>query len=460
MPIYNGNYYAPVWLNNEPPAINQAELRAMSGTLQNAQILTGSGAPTQYTEGVVGQLYVDEDTGEIYQCVSVGSGTYTWIDKADNAAQPYDPTDTYAEGAYCTYEGLLYKSNTEIDPPEASWNSAHWDRVYLADELEDKLNISDIDDALSSSSENPVQNKVVTTEKADIIIASASGNITSFPDGGSYPVEALTVGIEPVQSGTGDPSPDNVRPISGWSAVNAYATGKNMYNESTDTPDYYIAENGTITADNTMQYSNLISVVSGVQYTFSFICADGTTTARVHGYDESGTWVQQLGDKTASLVGGSYSISFTIPTGVSYLRISRSKTRVTYAQLELGSTATAYTSYQGTTYPITIPTPPGTVYGGYISVGADGSAELVVTMVSAVMASLNWTYQSSEVYFAANPVGMLSAASINMLCESYKPMGRGSAATLSNAASGIFSIYISMTKKSPWEGSFINLKHL
>lgn len=134
MPIYNGNYYAPVWLNNEPPAINQAELRAMSGTLQNAQILTGSGAPTQYTEGVVGQLYVDEDTDEIYQCVSVGSGTYTWIDKADNVAQPYDPTDTYAEGAYCTYEGLLYKSNTDIDPPE-SWNSAHWERSWLGDDL-------------------------------------------------------------------------------------------------------------------------------------------------------------------------------------------------------------------------------------------------------------------------------------------------------------------------------------
>lgn len=31
---------------------------------------------------------------------------------------------------------------------------------------------------------------------------------------------SLKVGIEPVQSGSGDPSPENIRPISGWTAAN------------------------------------------------------------------------------------------------------------------------------------------------------------------------------------------------------------------------------------------------
>jgi len=41
--------------------------------------------------------------------------------------------------------------------------------------------------------------------------------IASFTDGANnVPVKSLSVGIEPVQIGTGDPSPTNVRPIIGW----------------------------------------------------------------------------------------------------------------------------------------------------------------------------------------------------------------------------------------------------
>ena len=81
-----------------------------------------------------------------------------------------------------------------------------------------------IDTALSGSSTNPVQNKVVTgainattdsvtalsgevsdlksaiNDKAPVIIDTASGSIASFPDGAdSIPVKNLTVAIEPVQ---------------------------------------------------------------------------------------------------------------------------------------------------------------------------------------------------------------------------------------------------------------------
>lgn len=44
-------------------------------------------------------------------------------------------------------------------------------------------------------------------------------DVATFDSDGSD-LKALIVGIEPVQSGTGDPSPDNVRPITGHSSVN------------------------------------------------------------------------------------------------------------------------------------------------------------------------------------------------------------------------------------------------
>ena len=39
-------------------------------------------------------------------------------------------------------------------------------------------------------------------------------------DGDGSDLKSLIVGIEPVQSGTGEPSPDNIRPITGHSSVN------------------------------------------------------------------------------------------------------------------------------------------------------------------------------------------------------------------------------------------------
>ena len=51
-------------------------------------------------------------------------------------------------------------------------------------------------------------------------IGNVSGSIASFPDGDGTPLRSLMVNIEPVQSGSGDPSPENVRPISGWTGAN------------------------------------------------------------------------------------------------------------------------------------------------------------------------------------------------------------------------------------------------
>ena len=66
------------------------------------------------------------------------------------------------------------------------------------------------------------QGKALNEGKADMIISSASGAVASFSDGAAYNAEDVTLEIEPVQSGSGDPSPSNVRPISGWTGANVY----------------------------------------------------------------------------------------------------------------------------------------------------------------------------------------------------------------------------------------------
>lgn len=52
--------------------------------------------------------------------------------------------------------------------------------------------------------------------------------IASFSDGADAVMQSLKVDIEPVQSGSGVPSPTNVRPISGWTEEVIGVSGKNI----------------------------------------------------------------------------------------------------------------------------------------------------------------------------------------------------------------------------------------
>ncbi len=109
---------------------------------------------------------------------------------------------------------------------------------------------------------------------------TASGPVVTFRGDGSS-LLGLTVSIEPVQSGSGNPSPDNVRPISGHSAVKVWVKpthdttadptatiqlGQTVYGGTLD------VKNGVLTVDKGMV---LLSVSANVIGT-------GTTAAGVN----------------------------------------------------------------------------------------------------------------------------------------------------------------------------------
>ena len=85
-----------------------------------------------------------------------------------------------------------------------------------------------VDDTLSESGE--AADAKVTGEKIDELkgetaliqnpVGNKSGEIVSFSDGADMPAKSVIVNITPKQSGSGTPSPENVRPISGWESVN------------------------------------------------------------------------------------------------------------------------------------------------------------------------------------------------------------------------------------------------
>ena len=90
-----------------------------------------------------------------------------------------------------------------------------------------------VDNALSNSSENAVQNKVVKGAldgKAPVIINTATGNPAFFNDGVGLPIKSLLIPFTPIQQGTGDPSPENIRPILPWNGLKVFGGGKNLLN--------------------------------------------------------------------------------------------------------------------------------------------------------------------------------------------------------------------------------------
>lgn len=57
---------------------------------------------------------------------------------------------------------------------------------------------------------------------------TVSGDIASFRSAARVPIESLKCHFLPIQEGTGDPSPDNIRPISGWNNIITYKARKNL----------------------------------------------------------------------------------------------------------------------------------------------------------------------------------------------------------------------------------------
>lgn len=83
-----------------------------------------------------------------------------------------------------------------------------------------------------------------------------SGRLVSFNAGVSVPFDEVVVQIEFVQAGSGTPSPDNVRPITGWTGV-SIVVSPTTNAEDGQTYNISLLSAGTV-------YGGILDVVNGV----------------------------------------------------------------------------------------------------------------------------------------------------------------------------------------------------
>lgn len=219
--------------------------------------------------------------------------------------------------------------------------------------------------------------------KAPAIECEASGNIVSVSDAAAQPAVQLVSHIEPAQAGSGDPSPTNVRPISGWDAVNVARARKNVFNMDTCTAGFYIDNaNGELKSTGLpLLASAWIAIPKGIQQIF------------ISSTQTSGQWGAFYNAQKEFISGILvYNRIYNVPTNAVYMRLTAEQTTKGTLQVEFGSTATAYEPYQGQTLTADLPE---TVYGG----------------------TLDWT---TGLLTVTHEKDIVSSAKLNAVSSSYK----------------------------------------
>lgn len=253
-----------------------------------------------------------------------------------------------------------------------------------------------------------------TGEVKDIALARfEQAEITGVPiatfDNGAdnAPVKKLIVDIAPVQSGSGDPSPENVRPITGWTGANVMRSGKNLLDITGSISNTYadrIVTGGHVEITYKTTFSpNSIFVESQLEELKPFYLNAGEYTFSATVESGSDLTYTSLTAKfkyeNGTIVSVNNGASFTLTDrakltelGSEYKSVTNGKKAIIDYQFECGTVATSYEPYQGETYSITFPSEAGAVYGGTLDVT---NGVLTVTNAKVAFPTSGWTDQQT-----------------------------------------------------------------
>lgn len=148
--------------------------------------------------------------------------------------------------------------------------------------------------------------------------------------------------------GTPSPNPSYPQDIHNVSGNNSVVVcGKNLFNK--DNPniisEYYLNDNGVEISNSNFSISDYISVIPNTIYS---IAPYRTHTACLCFYDISKTFISSIQLRNIE------NNNITTPSNCYYIKTSFRYDVASELQIELGSTATTYEAYNGTTYPINL----------------------------------------------------------------------------------------------------------
>lgn len=364
----------------------------------------------------------------------------------DLASQVQKEVDDYIDDTFYNktevdnlLDGKADKSNTytkaEVDA--ALGLKADASTVYTKAEVDTalaaKANISD----------------VYTKDETDALVYAVyptdtlNGALVDCNDGAdNIPVKSWQTTIEPIQSGTGTPTPDNVRTISGRTSITVTRTGKNLLggtkllanaqahlpNGTTDLVNKtFIYSAGYVPEPNTA-FSQGIKFKENTRYTFIFTVLKTTGTgANIRIRFTDGNNINVSG----ATVGEKSTLLYTSPSNKTILDVRKytgaGTTTLYYEEsgiFEGVLTTDDFVAYNGVSKVIPIGQ---TVYGGNADI-TGGTVNSDVVLVN-YDGSEDWaTNGSTGVWLSVNGQGYQRVAYCNM----FEPLANGTSASMGN----------------------------
>lgn len=362
-----------------------------------------------------GVLYVCQN--DTHGTWSEGAWTETTVDEAlrsmkseieyfdlikfnsDNVAAFHSTTTAYSKGDYCINDEdlVLYRAKVDI-PVGTAWDDTKWEVCTIGGELK-SLNDSRLDDL-------PV-------------VTMPYSAVATFNTDRAVPLADVSCQIVAQQSGSGDPSPSNIRSISGFSSLNLTATGKNLFDKTQTLEEGNITDDGSIGSATGYVHTDYIKVNASTDYVTSGDVALGNTRNAIACYDKDKNFLTRLLPSSA----GGWTFTTTSATAFIRMNLGGSSRDLNTIQLEEGTTATTYQAFGKN---VTIPLG-STVYGGTIDVT---TGLLTIDKVYYTVDDFTWTYAPAygrmQATLPFNPSATtINARNLPFLCSQYRCISDG-----------------------------------
>ncbi len=309
-------------------------------------------------------------------------------------APAFDSTATYAVGDLVLYDGAVYRFTTAHT---GAWDAADVEQTTLGEEVTD-LDAAKADKTDVATADAALEQMILASFPTDTITNVA---VASFTDGAdNIPVKALTVNITPVQSSSGDPSPTNVRPISGWTGAEITKTGDNLLDRFCEKESGYYDDNGDYHESTESFYTNpFIPVKANTSYVF--LLPYFSLVSRFYFYDETKAFISRTPGTSNGIF--PYFKSITTPINCAYVRFQGREQGswdspdpyFNSMMFSEGSVAPTYEDFGGYIQ-FSWQSEAGTVYGGKLTDNGDGTWTLQVTHEMFDAAYLTWNAQSAN----------------------------------------------------------------
>lgn len=349
----------------------------------------------------------------------------------------------------------IYMGNYD-DPTQhvAEANAIDYDNTDSgldADNVQDA--VDEVNDALDDKAD-----KVSSATNGNLAGLNGSGNLTDSGWNGAKDTTSINgnpisisglkanqlavnpiITFEPIQAGSGAPSPVNQRPISGYDKVEALSGGLNLVDQTKCIHTGVATDTGQIDTSSKRLWTELVRVKPSTTYRATIVGSSSQNEPlvfnRVICYGKGKEFIRRI--EGAQVQSGVYTVGddvyyINLDIRTSALTTDISISNITSLMLTEGQPSVTYSPYVKTT---SISESLGqTVYGGSLDVRT-GKAR--VTRKHVKISDLTWQYWSSGGYFYTTQATDKAFGTSNVICSAYKTASNTENLTIYGHASAV-----------------------